>query len=78
MTREEYLRRASEIHARWSLRYADRIEPVLSESNPHGGPGADSDFAEHHHDVSATSTYADLLDEELVALTQEYRANRTG
>lgn len=77
MTRDEYLRRAGEIHARWSLRYADRIEPALSESNPHPGHEDESDFAEHHHDVSATSAYADLLDEELDRLTEEYQANRT-
>ena len=54
MTKDEYLRRAHEIHAAWSVRYADRIEPALSESNPHGSP-EESDFAEHHHDVSAPS-----------------------
>lgn len=74
MTKDEYLRRAGQIHADWSARYADRIEPQLSESNPHGLPD-ESDFAEHHHDVSATSIYSDLLEEQLDALTREYRAS---
>lgn len=74
MTKDEYLRRAGQIHADWSLRYADRIEPELSESNPHGSPD-ESDFAEHHHDVSAPSAYSDLLEEQLDALTREYHTS---
>jgi hypothetical protein len=74
VNRQEYLRRAAEIHTAWSARYADRIEPATGASSPHE-PGGESDFAEHHHDVSAPPHFADLLDEQLQALTQEYQAS---
>jgi|SoiMetStandDraft_5_1073268.scaffolds.fasta_scaffold603465_1 hypothetical protein len=75
MNRQEYLDTAQKLHTEWNLRYADRIEPAEGASDPHAGPGGDSDFAEHHADVSAPPHYADLLDEKLQALTAQYQSD---
>lgn len=74
MTRDEFLRRVAKLNEDWSKRYADRIEMEPAVSDPHN-PGGYSDLPEHHHAVSAPSAYADILDERLDALIQEYQAS---
>lgn len=79
MTRDEYLRRAGEITREWNIRYADRILSAYPAfSDPHGGPDGESDYAQHHALMSATDDYADILDEQLAALTAQYHSDTTG
>lgn len=74
MIAEEMMAEAARLHAEHMDRIADRVPVDLSDSHPHNG--RDSDYNEHHADVSAPPPVDDQLNRRLVALIERYhRAN---
>jgi hypothetical protein len=68
MKRGELLRRADELHRQWTNAVA---EQVPTDSSPRRSK---TDYNEHHHDVSATTSQRAAYESAVAALIREYQA----
>lgn len=71
MSRAEFLRAASVLHAAWSDRIAEQVPTDASDQKPDGP----TDYPEHHHDVSATAAQQDRYHAALARLLADYQAS---
>ena len=71
MIAEEMLAEAARLHAEHTDRVAERVPVDLRDSDPHNG--RDSDYNEHHSDVSASPQVDDQLNRRLAALIERYQ-----
>lgn len=64
MTRDELLHQASELHYQWANRVAEQVPTNAADQKPSG----DTDYPEHHMDVSAAPAQEQDYHEALMAL----------
>ena len=71
MTRTEFLADLARLHTEWSERVADDVPASIEDQAPSG----DTDYPEHHHDVSATPEQEGEYLSAVAALIGRWRAS---
>lgn len=69
MNREEFLDQVAQLHFNWTQEVADQVPTEAADEKPTG----DTDYPEHHHDVSATPAQERDFDAALQQLIAEFQ-----
>ena len=70
-TRQQFLDAVAAAHEQWALKHGDTAPYIEADSDPHAGPGGETDYPIHHLDRSAPPEIDDELGMILLALIEE-------